>query len=359
MTNYLNTSIFIVLFTQFILCEVKVVSEERFNSLLNDNTCKNIKYGKCYDFLNESISFRNHQKNNYLKSERIFITETPKKSNFKHMYEISKSGMVYYLPKYILETNSSKINSEHILSKGDDIIVYHLFNKVFFVEIINTHVEEIKPTYLEKTNNQPKIIEKTNNQQKKIDYSGPTRNTNGSYDIRLTNNDFEFVKKKLKLSGNYKDLSSFVKTLDELNSKTNCDFFLDIEHEKTNDGIILKNLFIDKFEGMQKKYLLNDLYKPGRVMHHKRKMKERTEGKDWPAKKRINYRKLWDILLSNTNNIKVLQILTFCINLDKIYPDIIKDRDKATLFFIRYDKIELNTKIKNSLVLKLFEGKGT
>ena len=361
MTNYLNTSIFIVLFTQFILCEVTVVSEERFNKLLNDNTCKNIKYGKCYDFLNESISFRNHQKNNYLKSERIFITETPKKhTDFKHIYEISKSGIVYYLPKYILETNSSKINSEHILSKGDDIIVYHLFNKVFFVEIKEIYVEEINPTYPEETNSKPKITEITNNQIKKIDYSGPTRNSKAGYDIRLTEKDFEFVKQALKISDKYKDLLSFVKILENLNNKIDCKYFLNIEYVEDNDGIILKNLQIKEIPStyLKNDFELSELYDTEKRLHKERIKKERN--KTWPKDKRIKDEKLWERVQSNATNKKILKILTFCLNLNSVYSGInkyrIEENANASINFYSSNNIKI---LNNKLwVLKLFEGEG-
>jgi len=249
MNNFFKILIVLSFLTQ-IYSSAKIVNQEKFDQLLKDNNCKGVIYKDCLDFLDEILSFKNNFPPNHLQQEKIYINEAPQKHNkFKHTYTISKNGINYFLPLYILESNLSntnKINKEHTISVGDEILVYHLFNKVFFAEIINTHVEEIKPTYLEKTNNQPKIIERTNNQQEliEIDYSGPIVNSKGGYDIRLTEKDFELVKQALQISKKYKDLLSFVKILENLNNKNKCDFFLNIEYEKTNNVIILKNLQI-------------------------------------------------------------------------------------------------------------------
>jgi len=334
MNNFFKILIVLSFLAQ-IYSSVKIVNQEKFDQLLKDNNCKGIIYKDCLDFLDEISSFKKNFPFDHLQKEKIYINEAPQKHNkFKHTYTISKNGINYFLPLYILESNLSntnKINKEHTISVGDEILVYHLFNKVFFAELLS------KP-----------IIESTAKIES-IDYTGPESVENeNAYNIKLTESDWNNYIKKEYLSLKNKTLDSFVDDLQKLNSEI--PYVIDINPKKNKNEVILQRLRIEQQNIIDSNQELKDIYKPDRAIYLLRMKRERTTRNRWPKDMKIYVsggNGKWGRLISDTRKAKTLEILTYWINLHQI-EDVIQNQGNKKRI----------TNSQNLWILKLFEGKG-
>ncbi len=122
--------------------QVYIVSHSFFSNIEKKNEC-GFNAQVCTNYFNEVISFLDDVQNGLLKKEKIYISALPvidNKSTAPYNYIIEKNGYRYFLPKYIYNPdllNSYDIIDKHQLSIGDVIVIYYLFDKVLFAELIN------------------------------------------------------------------------------------------------------------------------------------------------------------------------------------------------------------------------------
>ena len=121
--------------------QVYIVNDDYYMNLKKNNECgSNLQI--CKTYFSNVINLIDDVKNGFLKKEKIYISSLPildKNISSPYKYIINKNGYKYYLPKYIYNPNlmqNDNLKSKHQISIGDMLIVYFLFDKVLFAELI-------------------------------------------------------------------------------------------------------------------------------------------------------------------------------------------------------------------------------
>ena len=124
--------------------EVYIVNKSFFLELERKNDC-GFNSQLCKKYFNDINLFLNDVINGDLEKEEILIKKVPYTSDSNkalapYKFLLEKNGITYYLPKYIYNPNlknTPDIINKHKISNGDTILVYFLFNRVLFAEIIS------------------------------------------------------------------------------------------------------------------------------------------------------------------------------------------------------------------------------
>ena len=122
--------------------QVFIINDKYFMNIKNKNKCGS-NTNICKKYFDDTLSFLEDVRLGFLKKEKIYISILPtlnKKILSPYKYVISKNGYDYYLPKYLYNPNlleNDNIVEQHQISIGDRIMIYYLFDKVLFAEIIN------------------------------------------------------------------------------------------------------------------------------------------------------------------------------------------------------------------------------
>ena len=267
---------------------ISIISLDEFNKISEQKNCdKHIVYKDCPEYIDQINHFKDDI--NYLRKEKIYFSETPKKGyEISNVFTIIKNGNKFYFPPKVLDVKNKVIN-EYSISKGDTILAYHLFNKVFLVELLN---EIIKYDL---------VCQK------------PQRNSEG-YDFDLMASDFDIIKREFKFSGNTKikedySFDNFIKQLKDIkNDKTDAFPCHKIITINDNKGIRLQKLNIKKGIITDKK--LDTIYDEKRaVWHH-------TIGQDLSDFNKNQWQIFLNKKYKNEYTVKqILEILTYWINI--------------------------------------------